>query len=73
MIFFLFLCENIHCGYSLKVPQWGTSNEYLQLMFSWRNKKNISTFGMKKVPSKAVFISGYFYQISSPLFTASLK
>ena len=27
--------------YSLEVPHWGTSNEYLQHMFSWRNWKNI--------------------------------
>ena len=41
---FLFLRENIHCGYSLealgKVPQQ---------MFSWRNKKNFNFFGRKKV------------------------
>ena len=41
LIFFLFLHENICCGYSLEVPQWGTSNEYPQHIFSWRNKKNI--------------------------------
>ena len=27
------------CGYSLEVPHWSTSNEYLQHMFLWRNKK----------------------------------
>ena len=27
--------------YSLEVPHRGTSNEYQQHMFSWRNKKNI--------------------------------
>ena len=27
---------------------WGASNEYPQHMFSWRNKKNINTFGLKK-------------------------
>ena len=36
---FLFLHENICCRYSLEVPQWGTSNEYLQYMFSWRNSE----------------------------------
>ena len=41
VIFFLFLEENICCGYSLEVPQWGTSNKYPQHMFSLRNKKNI--------------------------------
>ena len=38
---FLFLHKNICCGYSLEVPHWGTSNEYPQHMFLWRNKKNI--------------------------------
>ena len=46
IIFFLFLHEHICCGYSLEVPPWGTSNEYHHHMFSWRNKKNISTFGL---------------------------
>ena len=40
-IIFLFLLENICCGYSLEVPQQGTSNEYPQQTFLWRNKKNI--------------------------------
>ena len=34
--------------YSLEVPQWGTSNEYPQHMFSSRNKKNIDTFWLEK-------------------------
>ena len=41
LIFFLFVRKTICCGYSLEVPHWGTSNEYPQHMFSWRNKKNI--------------------------------
>ena len=43
LISFLFLDENICCGYSLEVPRWGASNEYPQqwTMFSSRNKKNI--------------------------------
>ena len=47
-MFFLFLHENICCGYSLEAPRQGASNEYPQYMFLWRNKKNINTFGMKK-------------------------
>ena len=39
MIFFLFLKENICCGYLLEAPQH---------MFSFRNKKDISCFQMKK-------------------------
>ena len=41
LIFFLFLHENIYCGYSLEAPPRGASNENPQHMFSWRNKKNI--------------------------------
>ena len=48
IIFFLFLHKNICCGYSLEAPHWGTSNEYPQHMFSWRNKKDISIFRKKK-------------------------
>ena len=33
-IFFLFLNENICCGYSLEAPRRGASNEYPQHMFS---------------------------------------
>ena len=36
LIFFLFVHENIYCGYSLELPQWGNSNDYPQYMFSWR-------------------------------------
>ena len=43
---FLFRYKNICCGYS--APQWGASNEYLQHMFSWRNKKNINSFRWKR-------------------------
>ena len=35
-------------GNSLEAPQQGASNEYH--MFSWRNKKTIITFWLKKVP-----------------------
>ena len=34
--------------YSLEAPRRGASNEYPQHIFSWRNKKNINTFGLKK-------------------------
>ena len=32
--------QNIDCGYSLEMPQWGSSDEYQQSMFMSRNKKN---------------------------------
>ena len=38
---FLFLNGNICCGYSLEVPRWGTSNEYPQHIFLYRNKKRL--------------------------------
>ena len=46
---------------SASPPRRGASNEYPQHMFSWRNKKNINTFGMKKsaltsVPTTYVFV-----------------
>ena len=47
-MFFLFLQENICCKYSLEVPRQAPSNEYPQHMFSWRNKKNINNFRIKK-------------------------
>ena len=46
---FLFLHKKICCGYSLEAPRWGASNEYPQHMFLLRNKKNISTFLLKKM------------------------
>ena len=33
--------HNIRCGYSFEVPHRGTSNEYPQHMFLWRNEKTI--------------------------------
>ena len=45
---FIVLHESICCGYSLEAPHRGASNEYPQYMFSWRNKKKINSFGLKK-------------------------
>ena len=44
---FLHINENIPCRYSLEVPHQGASNKYSQGMFSWRNKKNVNTLGLK--------------------------
>ena len=41
LISFIFLNENICCGYSLEAPRRGASNEHTQNMFSSRNKTNI--------------------------------
>ena len=43
-LFFLFLLQNIDCGYSLEPPRRGGSNEYPQSMFWSKNKKNIKNF-----------------------------
>ena len=40
MTFFLFLSENICCGYSLEAPHRGASNEYSQHMFCGE-KRNV--------------------------------
>ena len=37
---FHFSAQNIDCGSSLELPQWGSSNEYPYSMFLSRNKKN---------------------------------
>ena len=37
---FLISAQNLDCGYSLELPQWGSSNEYPQSMLLCRNKKN---------------------------------
>ena len=39
LIFFLFLLQNIDCGYTLEPPRRGGSNEYPQSMFWSKNKK----------------------------------
>ena len=51
-LLFLFLLENIDCGYSLETPQWGSSNKYPQSMF-WAEInvwKNISFFLSENFP-----------------------
>ena len=40
LVFFHISDQNIDCGYSLKPPRRGGSNEYPQSMFLSRNKKN---------------------------------
>ena len=40
-LFFLFLLQNIDCGYSLEPPRRGGSNVYPQSLLSSKNKENI--------------------------------
>ena len=74
IIFFLFLHKiflhkNIFCGYSLEAPRRGASNEYLQHMFLWRNKKNINTFWLKK---KAAYQELWVISSRSVLYLTTL-
>ena len=48
-VFFLFLQENICCGYPQDVPHVFIGE---MLLFSWRNKKNIKTLFEKKKKKK---------------------
>ena len=59
---FLIFAQNIDCGYTLEPPRRGGSNEYPQLMFWSKNKKNryypcIPQFYYIKVGFKWVFIA----------------
>ena len=65
----IFLHKNIRCGYILEVPQWGASNEYPQHMFSCKNKKNISTFRLKKrILSRAMWHTFWWRNKKKVLF-----
>ena len=52
-------------GYSFEAPQWGASNEYQQRMFSWRNKKDISIFRMKKSALSVAMKTCWAYTLST--------
>ena len=56
-IIFLFLLENLDCGYSLEPPRRGGSNEYPQFMF-WTEMWKISEFFIWKF---SVFGREIFY------------
>ena len=47
-LFFLFSTKTFVLGYSLEVPQWGTSNEYPKHMFYVEIRKISTIFGWKK-------------------------
>ena len=55
--------------YSLEAPCQGTSNEYPQHMFLWRNKKNINTFELKKSTLSRAKISSEANWSGSTLFS----
>ena len=54
--YFSYFSMKTCCGYSLEVPLRGTSNEYPQHMFSWRNKKISILFVQKLALSRATVI-----------------
>ena len=61
MIFFLFLNENICCGYSLEASRWGASNEYPQHMFSFR-KERYQHFSDEKKSALSVAMDTALFQ-----------
>ena len=78
LISFLFLHENICCGYSLEAPCRGASNEYPQYMFLWRNKKDIMlipplicSYGRLHIYACKVVCSIYYNIICHAVFLAS--
>ena len=50
-IIFLFLNQNICCGYSKEPSQWDGSFEHPQHMFKWTGKKIITFFVLEKILS----------------------
>ena len=60
-LFFLFLLQNIDCGYSLEPPRRGGSNVYPQSMF-WTKVRKISKFFYWKFPN--------FYNLKKSLYIA---
>ena len=54
-LFFLFLLQNIDCGYSLEPPRRGGSNVYPQSNVLSKNNKNINFFPVKIFIFKTCF------------------
>ena len=70
-LFFLFLLQNIDCGYSLEPPRRGGStefpqlrrggsNEYPQSIFWSKNKKNVQIFLMVYVKKISIYCMDKF-------------
>ena len=64
-LFFLFLLQNIDCGYSLEPPRRGGSNQYPQSMFWSKNKKKYQIFSAEndqflKLKNISVYCMGKF-------------
>ena len=71
LIVFLFLNENICCGYSLEVPRRGASHE--QYRFTWRIKKNEYFWIAKRMLSRAIIrVYLYFSYISMKTYVVGI-
>ena len=53
------------------MPWWGTSNEYQQHTFSWRNKKNSEAFLMSSHNMYVFFMDKYFVAIDREIFSSA--
>ena len=60
LIFFLFLIQNIDCGYTLEPPRRGVPNEYPQSMFWIKNKKIRYTPAYKSINHIKVGFEGVY-------------
>ena len=78
-IFFHIPAQNIDCGYSLELPQWGSSNEYPQSMFWAEIRKimytpvnpsfTIEKWGWKRsILHRRVFVMDYIDQHFNNLY-----
>ena len=60
ILFFLFLLQNIDCGYSLELPRRGDSNVYPQSMFLAKKKKKKKKY-LKISTEKFIFFFFFIY------------
>ena len=61
-LFFLFLLENIDCGYSLEPPRRGGSNEYPQSIFEQKYIKKYQSFLSENFQFLVVKVSIYLHR-----------
>ena len=64
LIFKGYIC----CGYSLKLPCDGTSNEYPSYRFSWRNNEKTNTFWLKKKTTNKKLLTGAMNSVKIEVF-----
>ena len=71
-LIFLFFYENIDYGYSSEAAWQGASYEYPQYILSWIDKRNVSTFWLKKKSYLELWTSHIFYPLNHVLASLSL-